>query len=155
MGQSPPSPVAASWALNRDGQTGASSTLPSWNFPPTIESGPPGSKEEQVRLSLRIVVLLSQIGPPGADGVAKSESTQRGMAQVLSVTQGAVSKVVNRLVIAGVILRERHHVRGQGRRVRIYFLTSRGEGLAREIRERFGLPSELRPSGQHLRVGDP
>jgi len=126
---------------------------PSGQFPPwepsrSVVSGEPGSKEDEVRLSLRIVIHLDQTGPPGDGGVAKRESTQQGMAQVLSVTQGAVSKVLSRLVAAEVVRHERHHVRGEDRRVRVYFLTARGEELAREIQYRFGLPSRVPLRGQ-------
>lgn len=113
--------------------------LPAWEPPTSVTKGPPGSIEDSVRLSLRIVIQLGRIGPPGDNGDARSESTQQGLAQALSVTQGAVSKVLSRLVAAEVVGHERHHVLGLDRRVQVYFLTRRGEELAREIRERFGL----------------
>jgi DNA-binding MarR family transcriptional regulator len=130
------------------------SPFPAWEPPLPVVSGTPGSNEERIRLSLRIVVLLGRIGPPGEDGVAKPEATQQGIAAVLGVTQGAVSKVLRRLVAAEVVRQERHHVRGQDRRVRIYFLTRRGEGLEREIRERFELPSQFPPAGNRAGEGE-
>jgi DNA-binding MarR family transcriptional regulator len=107
------------------------------------ELGPPGPAGDRVRLSLRIVIHLAQVGPLASDEVAKAGSAQAGIAESLATTQGAVSKILARLVAAGVIRRERRHVRGQSRRVRVYFLTQRGEALAAEIREKLGL--EHRP----------
>ena len=136
-------PVGASPAIPAtDSVTG-----PAWNPPLSLAGGLPRSREEQVRLSLRVVVHLDRIGPPGNDGGARREATQLGMAEVLSVTQGAVSKVLRRLVAAEVVGEETHHVRGLDRRVRVYFLTRPGGTLAREIRERFGLPPRLPPRG--------
>ena len=114
--------------------------VPAWEPPPSVPSGPPNSKDAAVRLSLRLVVQLSRWGPPADGGVARPESTQQGLAQDLSATQGAVSKVLARLVAAEMVRPERRHVRGVDRRVRAYYLTARGEALAREVRERFGLP---------------
>ncbi|HTT73395.1 MAG TPA: hypothetical protein VMG99_04505 [Thermoplasmata archaeon] len=56
------------------------------------------------------------------------------------MTQGAVSRVLARLVAVDIVCRERRRVRGVNRRVRAYFLTRQGDALAREIRDRFGLP---------------
>jgi DNA-binding PadR family transcriptional regulator len=94
---------------------------------------------DQVRLSLRVVVHLHRAGPPGEDEVARLESTQQGLVRSLGVTQGAVSKILSRLVAAEVIRQERRHVRGLNRRVRAYFLTARGLALAREIEAALGL----------------
>jgi len=123
----PPSPVEGE---NR---------VPAWEPPPTVPSGPPNSKDAAVRLSLRLVVQLSRWGPPADGGVARLESTQQGLAQDLSTTQGAVSKVLARLVAAEIVRPERRHVRGVERQIRVYYLTAMGEALAREVRERFGL----------------
>jgi DNA-binding transcriptional ArsR family regulator len=117
--------------------------MPAWEPPTLVEAGLPGSNGEQVRLSLRLVVQLSWVGPPGEDGDARKESTQEGLSQALSVTQGAVSKVLRRLVAAEIVCRERRHVRGVDRRVRVYFLSRQGETLAREIRDRFGIPPRV------------
>jgi DNA-binding transcriptional ArsR family regulator len=114
--------------------------MPAWEPPALVAAGVPGSDREQVRLSLRLVVQLSWVGIPSYDGAARKESTQEGLSQALSVTQGAVSKVLRRLVAAEMVCRERRHVRGVDRRVRVYFLSRQGETLAREIRDRFGIP---------------
>lgn len=106
-----------------------------------------GSGGERVRLALRIVVHLHQFGSPSPDGEARPESTQEGVALALSVTQGAVSKVLARLAAADVVGTERRHVRGRVRRVRMYFLRPRGEELAGQIEQRFGVfvPRNARP----------
>ncbi|MGP8136209.1 MAG: hypothetical protein ACLQD8_08885 [Thermoplasmata archaeon] len=62
------------------------------------------------------------------------------MAASLGATQGAVSKVLARLQAVGVVGRERRHVQGKDRRVRVYSLTPKGEELAKAIRDRFRLP---------------
>ncbi len=90
-----------------------------------------------IRLSLRIIAHLAQVGPPGSDDVARPESTQQGIARALSVTQGAVSKILVPLVAVEFVRRERRHVRGQSRRVNVYFLTVRGDSLAKEVLAKF------------------
>jgi CRP-like cAMP-binding protein len=125
-------------------RTGSETTrngVPTWTPPPSVAIGPPGPRTDQVRLSLRIVIHLDRVGPPNEDGAARPESTQQGMAETLQTTQGAVSKVLRRLVAVDVVRQQRHHVRGVDRRVRVYFLSPRGAELAQAIRQRFGLPS--------------
>jgi DNA-binding MarR family transcriptional regulator len=100
-------------------------------------TGPSGPNEDRVRLSLRILAHLARVGPLGSDEVASPESTQQGIARALSVTQGAVSKILGPLVAAEVIRRERRHVRGKDRRVKVYFLTVRGDELAKKVQEKF------------------
>jgi Transcriptional regulator PadR-like family len=112
----------------------------SWEPPRPIIRASDGPREGEIRLSLRIVVHLSGVRPVGDDGVGPLEATQEGMSVALAVTQGAVSKILRRLVAAEVVRPERRHDRGQNRRVKVYALTHRGESLAREIRQRFGLP---------------
>ena len=114
---------------------------------PGVGSGPSQPNDERVQLALRVVVFLGRLGPPNNGGTARWESTQRGLAQQLSVTQGAVSKVLARLVAAEVVQRERRHVHGAPRRVKVYFLTRQGEVLAREIGQRFGWAPPLPPQG--------
>lgn len=122
--------------------------LPAWQpyFAGRVSSR--GLREEHVRLALRVVVHLHQVGPPGPDGEARPESTQEGVALALSVTQGAVSKVLTRLVAADAVGRERRHVRGRDRRVRVYYLLPRGEALARQIEQRFGFVPAANPPPQ-------
>lgn len=100
--------------------------------------GPIGPKGDRVRLSLRIVTHLSRAGVLPSDEIARYESTQEGIAQSLSVTQGAISKILGPLVAAEVVRGERRHVRGLDRRVKTYSLTLKGDTLAQEIHARFG-----------------
>ena len=129
------------------GAYGTDSTLPAWEPPPSVAARSPPSHQETVRLSLRLVVQLGRWRLPPDGGTARWESTQQGLAQSLSVTQGAVSKVLARLVAAEVVRQERRHVHGVDRRVRVYYLSPQGEGLALEIRQRFGLGAPVAPIG--------
>jgi DNA-binding MarR family transcriptional regulator len=91
-------------------------------------------KLQEIRLALRIVVHLAQLGP--MDYTARPEATQQGIASSLQVTQGAVSKVLRRLGAADVVQHERHHVWSRARRMQAYFLTPKGLDIARRFRER-------------------
>lgn len=104
---------------------------------------PVTSKSEQIRLALRVVVHLARTGPLEPGVIAPQGSTQQGIATSLQVTQGAVSKVLRRLVAADVVRHERHHVNGEDRRMQAYSLTARGSTLARQYRERFLEPDSL------------
>jgi len=116
-------------------------SLPAWEPPPSVAAGIPPWRQATVRLSLRIVVQLDRWRPPSDGGPARWESTQQGLAERLSATQGAVSKVLSRLVAAEVVYEGLRHVHGRDQRVRVYYLTAQGEALAREIEQRFGLPA--------------
>ena len=61
--------------------------------------------------------------------------TQAGIADGIGAGQSAVSRVLRRLVAAGIVTVETRHVAGSPRRVRIYRLTERGERLGRALRE--------------------
>ena len=98
---------------------------------------------DQVRLSMRIIMHLTPAQGHGETSSAGPESTQGGMATALCVTQGAVSKILARLIAVGVVRDESHHVRGKLRRMRVYFLTYKGELLARDVIRRFGEASTL------------
>lgn len=115
----------------------------------------PREWEDSVRLSLRLLVLIDGVGPVGEDGVARRESSQQGMAEVLSATQGAVSKVVRRLVASGVIRQERRHVRGVNRRLRVYFLTPLGASVVREYFVRIGVPKPALSKPEAVSGRDP
>ena len=112
-----------------------------WEPPTSVSPGASNPLGDQVRLSLKLVVLLDRWGSPGDNGSAPREMTQQGLAEALSVTQGALSKVLGRLAAADMVIAERRHVRGIARRIHVYSLTRDGRAIAREIRERFGLPS--------------
>lgn len=93
---------------------------------------------EQIQLALRVLLLLSRIGRPSPDDIARPESTQQGIADTLHATQGAVSKVLQRLSAADVVRHTSLRVRGRTRRVRVYFVTVRGGDLAKRYREKHG-----------------
>lgn len=101
-------------------------------------SGPSAAKAEQIRLALRVILHLSHLGRPWPDAIARPESTQLGIAAALQASQGAVSKVLRRLAAVDVVEHSRQHVRGQDRRVQAYFVTAKGEELARRYREKHG-----------------
>lgn len=111
-----------------------------WKFArQTIARAPP-PMDDQTQLSIRIVAHLARVGPPSESGLVRQESTQQGMAVALAVTQGAVSKVLEKLVAVELVRREQLHVPGRVRRVRVYSLTRRGEVLLEEMRARVSLP---------------
>jgi DNA-binding PadR family transcriptional regulator len=58
------------------------------------------------------------------------------MVEALVVSQGVLTGVLRRLLAAGVISERREHVRGIDRRVKVYRLTSLGEQLVRDLRNR-------------------
>jgi len=91
---------------------------------------------EQFRLSERIVVRMAQEGRLVPSGLVPRARTQQGLAEEFDTTQGAVSKVLARLVSAGAMVEERRFVQGDGRRFKVYDLTRLGERLARDIADR-------------------
>ena len=101
-------------------------------------SEPSGANAEQVRLALRVILHLSRVGRPWPDDIARPESTQRGVAESLHATQGAISKVLHRLSAVDVVGHSRRHVQGQDRRVHTYYVTVKGEELAKRYRAKYG-----------------
>ncbi len=93
----------------------------------------PDSKEQRTILTIRIIEHLARFGNPREDGAGRPEATQKGIAQSLSTSQGAVSWILIRLLAAEAIRSQLSHVPGVGRRVRVYALTRRGELLSQEI----------------------
>jgi DNA-binding MarR family transcriptional regulator len=100
----------------------------------TTEGGP---SPDMVRLSERIVIELARVGRLSTDLPARPERTQQGLAGLLGSNQSAVAKVLRRLVAAGILLEDRRHVAGDGRRLKVYSLTRSGELLAREVATRY------------------
>ncbi|MCI4336668.1 MAG: hypothetical protein L3K17_05665 [Thermoplasmata archaeon] len=118
--------------------------------------GLPGARSgdawsEQVRLSLRLVVHLGYAPADAIDRVESDWASQHAISVALGATQGAVSKVLQRLESVGIVRRERRRARGRFRRIQSFHLTPSGEALAREIRERFGLPRAPSPAVQQSR----
>jgi DNA-binding MarR family transcriptional regulator len=132
------SPLRNDWAAG--GIPPPAGAIPRVSPVPDMKSpgeAPLDPRSERIRLALRVVLHLSWTGPLQPGDVAREASTQQGMASSLQVTQGAISKVLLRLVAARMVAHERHHVRGQNRRMQAYSLTPRGADLARRYRERF------------------
>ncbi|MCI4372100.1 MAG: hypothetical protein L3K02_00420 [Thermoplasmata archaeon] len=88
------------------------------------------------RLSERVVIQLARLGRIDPDAPVRSERTQQGLAEAANSNQSAVSKVLRRLVAAGIIMEERRHVVGSSQRMKAYSLTRRGELLARDVARR-------------------
>ena len=107
---------------------------------PVVSRLNPDLDAHLVDLSMRILVHLSYQVTATIDDIPRDGSTQLGMARDLGVTQGAVSKVLERLAAAGMVRYQRGHVVAQWRRQRVYQLTPSGQALARRIREHFRLP---------------
>jgi len=95
---------------------------------------PPG--RDDVRLSERVLLQLAREGRLDPDAPARRGRTQAGLTEALGSNQSSVSKVLRRLVAAGVVGEERRHVTGVPQRVKVYDLTRRGELLARDIAAR-------------------
>ena len=139
MEPTPTSPASESFRESFVLPATAPTHPPAWEPLVTGPAAGPDPLEERVRLALRVVVHLHRFTLPSDGGVAPPELTQEGVALTLSVTQGAVSKVLRRLVAADAVGHERRHVPRRNRRVRVYYLLPRGQLLAREIEERFGV----------------
>ena len=86
-------------------------------------------------LALRLVGHLAGLPSLGPGDVADERWTQAGLSAALGVQQSAVSRVLHRLVAAGVVEARSEHVAGASRKVRRYALTPRGERLGRALRE--------------------
>jgi hypothetical protein len=93
----------------------------------------PDSREQRTYLTIRIIEHLARFGNTREDGTGRPEATQKGMAQSLSTSQGAISWILTRLLAAEAVHSQLSHVPGVGRRVRVYALTRRGELLSQEI----------------------
>ena len=110
---------------------------------------------DQIHLSERIVIALAQEGRLGEDSFVRAVRTQAGLAGVLGSNQSAVSKVLRRLVAAGVLTEERRHVTGRSQRLKVYALTRRGELLARDVARRRSISLLPDRAGSGKDVGSP
>ena len=84
-------------------------------------------------ISREIVLHLYRLGRVLPDELATSSRTQRGLGEELGVPQNVLSNVVRRLEAAGVLTSRVEHVQGRDRRVKVYYLTTAGERLARSL----------------------
>jgi PKD repeat protein/DNA-binding transcriptional ArsR family regulator len=100
---------------------------------PSGPSGPGAALDDSRRLSERLLIHLLWYGRPGAEGIARAEASQQGMARALGSGQNTISKALSRLRDAGAVRVELQHVPGAPRRVKTYSLTPRGEAVARSL----------------------
>lgn len=159
----------AAWAVtryaggNRSRAPPPAVTLP----PPRMGTDPPGRfrtptaparprvATDQVRLSERVLVYLARRGRLVEEGPVGQDHTQQAIAESLNATQSAISKVLRRLVQAGVIEEQRRHLREDGRRLKVYGLTRAGDVLAREVAVRLGVSLLPTPPPAFRAVGHP
>jgi hypothetical protein len=100
---------------------------------PASTLAPPG---EVLRTSQRVLLHLAGQGILGPYDVANPGLTQAGIGAALGVRQNGLTNVMRRLTDAGLLESELRHVQGQPRRLKVYWLTPRGQILARELRQR-------------------
>lgn len=84
-------------------------------------------------ISQRVILQLFSLGRLGSDDVAPIGFTQRGLSEDLDLPQNTLTNVLRRLVAAGILVEDTRHVMGRDRRLKVYRLTTRGEGLARDL----------------------
>ncbi|MCI4351013.1 MAG: MarR family transcriptional regulator [Thermoplasmata archaeon] len=90
------------------------------------------------RAARRLVLRLAQLPRLGPDDTPLPEFTQAGLAASLGITQGAVAKIVARLVAAGALEESHRRVSGSFRRRTVYTLNGMGEMLAHELEAKMG-----------------
>lgn len=96
--------------------------------PPAPEAAGP-----RLKLSQRVMLHLYRQGHLAEGEVAPIGFTQSGMSDALGVAQSPLSSVLRRLTVAGLVVQDTRHVRGQPRRLRVYRLTPLGESVARDL----------------------
>ena len=114
---------------------------------------PPGVDPAALRLSQRIVLHLYRLGSFDPRELSPRGATQLGMTEELSVRQSSLTKVLIRLVAAGVLEEARSHVRGMPRRLKVYWLTPLGTSLARDLRSSAAPGSP--PAKPHAELPEP
>lgn len=132
-------PVATPRAVSATSPT--DKTMPSTPVAPIDESAP---EPAAIRTSEQLILHLYWTGRVGENGIASRAMTQGGMAPVLGISQGALTKTLSRLEAAGVLSVRTRHVEGQPRRLKVYELTPLGESLALNLRRRHP-PKTRRP----------
>ena len=83
-----------------------------------------------------IVLHLARQRRLGPGDVAPPELTQQGLETALGRPQSSFARALSRLEETGVVVAEIRHIRGGTRRRKAYSLTSLGETLAKELRNR-------------------
>ncbi|MCI4319998.1 MAG: hypothetical protein L3K23_07710 [Thermoplasmata archaeon] len=96
----------------------------------SVAANPPAT-EGDYPVSARILVHLYRRASASGATVNGGDCTQEGIARALGRPQSAFAKALLRLESAGLVQAELGHVPGGRRRVKIYRLTVKGEGVAR------------------------
>lgn len=102
---------------------------------PATSNGP---ARTDLRLSERVILHLDRYDHSQIQELAPFMLCQQGMVEKLAVRQSALTKVLQRLIAAGAVVETTEHVQGQGRRLRVYRLTTLGHLLAKDLRSRAG-----------------
>lgn len=112
--------------------TAAGATAPP---PARLRSAPPErSLPGRRQLTYQILEEMGRLPRLAPGELATRAWTQAGLSERLGVGQSGMSKILRRLVEAGVLSSATEHVHGSERRLRVYRLTPRGEQLARALR---------------------
>ena len=88
---------------------------------------------KRVTIANRIVLLLFANRMHRDSYVVPIDVSQDGMSKILGIRQNHISRAMGRLEEKDLIVSRSSHVSGKGRRVKVYFLTVKGERRARDI----------------------
>jgi hypothetical protein len=99
--------------------------------PPASVAAPRPEPVGDYPVSARILVHLYRRASASGATLNGGDCTQEGIARALGRPQSAFAKALLRLEAAGLVQAELGHVPGGRRRVKIYRLTVKGEGVAR------------------------
>lgn len=99
------------------------------------------SGDNALRLSERVLLHLDRFDRSNSQELASFLICQQGMVERLGVRQGALAKVLHRLIVAGAIVESTEHVQGRSHRRKVYRLTTLGRLLAKDLRARARRPS--------------
>lgn len=94
------------------------------------------NRPELVESALRTLARLGELSRLADERVVPVEYTQSGLAEFLGVGQGTMSKVLSRLVLAGLIVVSRQHVPGARLRLKTYSISLAGENFLYEVQRR-------------------
>jgi DNA-binding transcriptional ArsR family regulator len=89
----------------------------------------------EYRAGARILLHLGRLAVLRDSEEAPEGLTQAGIAVALGLSRATVTRTLIWLVDGGAVRAHSAYVRGQDRRLKVYQLTSFGEGLVRHIRE--------------------
>ncbi len=93
------------------------------------------SNNSGFKISDKILIHLLKQGNLYMLEIAPISFTQIGMADSLGVKQNVLTNTLKRLENRGLIRVDVKHVKGKGRRMKTYYLTEKGEAVARELQQ--------------------